>query len=344
MRGFRHLLTQLIFLLSFFVITSGVFLVSSVSNAQEELLVYSARKEHLVKPLFERYEKMTGIKVKYITDKAPALIARLKAEGKRTPADILFTVDAGNLWHAANTGMLSEIDSKTLNALVPSHLQDPKKRWFALTIRARTIAYHPDRVKIADLDNYAGLADKKWNKRLCLRTAKKVYNQSLVAMLIAQEGLAKTEQILTGWVNNLATKVFSNDTAVIRAIESGQCDVGIVNSYYYAAELKKQKELKTKLFWPNKADGGTHVNISGAGIVKYSKKADKAQKLLEWLASDEAQIMFSQLNFEFPIRAEVKASEVTKNWGRFDQSLGNLNEAGANQAAAVKLMDKVGYR
>lgn len=213
------------------------------SLAADEVVVYSARKEHLIKPLFEAFENETGIKVKYITDKAGPLLQRLKAEGKRSPADMLMTVDAGNLWHAAESGVLASTQSDILDKAVPSHLKDPQNRWFGITVRARTIVYNKDKVKPEELSTYEDLADQKWQGRLCLRTSKKVYNQSLVAMLASRHGEQKASQIVTGWVNNLALPPFSNDTKTMEAVSSGQCDVAIVNTYYFGRLEKKDPQI-----------------------------------------------------------------------------------------------------
>jgi iron(III) transport system substrate-binding protein len=232
-----------------------------IAFSADELVVYSARKEHLVKPLFDAYTKKTGVNIKYITDKAAPLLARLQAEGKNSPADMLITVDAGNLWQAAERGVLAPVQSAVLNKNIPAHLRDKKGRWYGLSVRARTIVYATDRVKDGELNTYEGLADSKWKGRLCLRTSKKVYNQSLVAMMIAQKGEKEAEAIVKGWVANLATAPFSNDTKTMKAIAAGQCDVGIVNTYYYGRLMKKTPDTKLALFWPNQNDRGVHVNM-----------------------------------------------------------------------------------
>lgn len=319
---------------------------SQIATASQEIVVYTARNEHLIKPLFDAYEKKNKgqVKIRYVTDQAPALLERLKAEGRRSPADLLFTVDAGNLWQANEVGLLQPVDSEVLRERVPEHLRDDKNNWFGLSIRARTIVYHPERVKATELKNYQELGDKKWQKRLCLRTSQKVYNQSLVAMMIAEHGLETTEKVVKGWVENLAAPVFSNDTAVIQAVEAGQCDVGIVNSYYYAQLLNENPKLKARLFWPAKKDGGTHINISGAGLSKHAKNKEAAIALLEWMVSDEAQKIMAETNFEFPVVAKVEAAPLVQAWGTIDHAPGHLVKAGELQAEAVKLMDRAGYR
>lgn len=312
--------------------------------ATETITVYSARKEHLIKPLFDIYTEKTGVQIRYITDKAAPLLARIKAEGANTPADMLMTVDAGNLWQAAEEGVLSPVTSDILQNNIPAHLRDPDNRWFGLSIRARTIVYSTDRVQPNELSSYEDLAAPKWKGRLCLRTSKKVYNQSLVAMMIARHGEAKTSQVIEGWVSNLATAPFSNDTKMMQAIAAGQCDVGIVNTYYFGRLKKKDPNVKLALFWPNQDDAGVHINISGAGITQHAKNRDAAVRLLEWLSSAEAQQQFAALNMEYPVNPEVKPDALVASWGEFKADDLNVALAGKLQAQAIKLMDRAGYR
>ena len=319
-------------------------LLTPMAIAADEVVVYSARKEHLIKPLFDRYTRETGVSIRYITDKAGPLLQRLRAEGKRTPADMLITVDAGNLWHAAESGTLAVIDSDVLNANVPVQLRDPKGQWFGLSERARTIVYSTERVKPAELSSYEDLADPKWKGRLCLRTSKKVYNQSLVATLIARHGEQKAEQIVAGWVANLAAAPFSNDTKAMQAVEAGQCDVTIVNTYYFGRLQKKQPDIKLGLFWANQGSSGTHINVSGAGVTRHAKHPEAAQKLLEWLSSEAAQAEFAGSNMEFPVNPRVEPDATVAAWGTFKADELNVNEAGRLQAAAIRLMDRAGYR
>lgn len=321
-----------------------VSLLGPVQAFASEVVVYSARKEHLIKPLFDAYTEKTGTKIRFITAKAGPLLQRLKVEGKRSPADVLMTVDAGNLWKAAEDGVLQPIVSDVLESNVPTHLRDPENRWFGLSVRARTIVYSSERVQDAELTSYEGLADSHWKGRLCLRTSKKVYNQSLIATFIARHGEEATEKMVKGWVANLATDPFSNDTKVMKAILAGQCDVGIVNTYYFGRLEKKDPALPLKLFWPNQDSSGVHVNISGAGVTKYAKHKDEAVKLIEYLSSAEAQALFAGINTEYPVNPNVEPVEQVKDWGSFKPDTLNVTEAGRLQAAAVKLMDRAGYR
>ncbi len=310
----------------------------------DQITVYSARQEHLIKPLFDRFTEETGIRVRYVTDNAGPLLARLKAEGRNTPADMLMTVDAGNLWQATEEGVLASVDSRTLRDNIPEYLRDPDDRWFGLSVRARTIVYSTDRVDPDELSSYEALADPEWEGRLCLRTSRKVYNQSLVAMMIARHGEEKTQEIVEGWVDNLAASPFSNDTSVMKAIEAGQCDVGIVNTYYFGRLQKDDPDIPLALHWANQDEEGVHVNVSGAGVTRHAGNPEGARKLLEWLSGEEAQEMFGALNHEYPANDGVMPEDMVAGWGEFKRDTINVAEAGRNQVRAVMLMDRAGYR
>ena len=328
------------------IILSILFIFSSnwAIAAQNELVVYSARKEHLIKDVFEKYEKVKSVKVKYITGKAAVLLQRILSENKNTTADILLTVDAGNLWHAAQKGVLAPVDSTVLDANIPDHYKDPHNKWFGLSVRARTIVYNTGKVTPDELSSYEALAGKEWKGRLLLRTSKKVYNQSLVAMLIATLGQNQTKDVIDGWVNNLAAPPYSSDTKVLEAIAAGQGDVGIVNTYYYGRLMKKNPGLPLGIFWADQDDKGVHVNISGAGIIKHSKNKKQAVKFLEWLSGKEAQKLFADANMEYPVNADVSPHDTVKGWGKFKENKINLAKAGQLQADAIKLMDMAGYK
>lgn len=313
-----------------------------------EVVVYSARNEQLIKPLFDAYTKETGVQVKFVTDKEGPLMARLKAEGRNTPADVFLTVDAGNLWQAAEEGLLQPVNSRGLNTNIPAHLRDPGNEWFGLSVRARTIVYNKNKVSPGELTTYEDLASRNWKNRLCLRTSKKVYNQSLVAMMISESGEASAEKTVRGWVANLATDPFPDDTKAMEAVAAGLCDATIVNTYYFGRLMNKNPSLPLGIFWPNQnlksANAGVHVNISGAGVTKYAKHADEAVKLLEWLSSDKAQNLYADVNMEYPANAKVKPDPVVAAWGGFKPNLINVAEAGKLQAKAVMLMDRAGYK
>ena len=311
--------------------------------AADEVVVYTARIDELIKPVFDAYTAKTGVKVKFITDKEAPLMARLKAEGANTPADLLITVDAGNLWQAEQEGVLKPLDSKVIQANIPAQYRSSTGSWTGLSLRARTIVYSPERVKAGELTTYEALADKNWEGRLCLRTSKKVYNQSLTATLIETHGADKAEAIIKGWVGNLATDVFPDDTALIQAVDAGQCDVGIVNTYYFGRLHKQQPDLKAKLFWPNQADRGVHVNLSGAAVTLHAPHADAAQQLLEWMTTEEAQGLFAGLNQEFPANPQIAPSAEVAAWGSFKADAIPLEVAGKRQAEATMLMDRAGW-
>jgi len=319
---------------------------SSVSAA--EVVVYSARNEQLIKPLFDAYTKETGVQVKFVTDKEGPLMARLKAEGKNTPADVFMTVDAGNLWQASEEGLLQPVKSKVLTDNIPAHLRDPDNEWFGLSVRARTIVYNKNKVIPGELTTYEDLANPRWKGRLCLRTSKKVYNQSLVAMMIHEYGEEKTEKVVRGWVANLATDPFPDDTKAMEAVAAGLCDVTVVNTYYFGRLMEKKPDLPLAIFWPNQAlksaNAGVHVNVSGAGVTKYAKNPGEARKLLEWLSSDKAQNLYADVNMEYPANPKVKPDPKVAAWGSFKPNLINVAEAGKLQAKATMLMDRAGYK
>ena len=310
----------------------------------DQVVVYSARIEQLIKPMFDAFTQETGIKVKYTTDNEGALLARLQAEGKNTPADMLITADAGNLWAAARAGLLKPVKSEILESNIPAHLRDPANEWFGLSIRARTLIYNTRKVKLSELSTYEDLADPKWKNRLCLRTSKKVYNQSLVAMMIAEHGEAEAEKIVRGWVANLATDPLSDDTRALEFVAAGKCDVTLVNTYYFGRLMKKEPDLPLAVFWPNQNNSGVHVNISGAGITRYGRNEQAAVKLLEFLSSDKAQNLFADVNMEYPANPRIEADAFVAAWGSFKQNPMNLVRAGELQTTAVKLMDRAGYR
>ncbi|WP_421682646.1 extracellular solute-binding protein [Stutzerimonas urumqiensis] len=317
---------------------------SGIASAADEVVVYSSRIEDLIKPVFDAYTEETGVKVSYITDKEAPLMARIKAEGENTPADLLLTVDAGNLWQAEQMGILQPLDSEVVTQNIPPQYRSSSGAWTGLSLRARTIVYSTERVDPKELSTYEALADEQWEGRLCLRTSKKVYNQSLTATLIEAHGAEKTEEILKGWVNNLATDAFADDTALIQAIDAGLCDVGIVNTYYYGRLHKENPDLQAKLFWPNQQDRGVHVNLSGIGLTKHAPHPQAARKLVEWLTGEKAQGMFAAINQEYPANPNVAPSEEVSAWGEFKADTVPVEIAGKRQAEAIMLMDRAGWR
>lgn len=314
--------------------------------AAAEVVVYSARNEQLIKPVFDAYTAQTGVKVTFVTDKEGPLLERLKNEGQNTQADVFLTVDAGSLWQASEQGLLQPVESVVLQNNIAQHLRDPGQRWFGLSARARSIFYNPTLVKPEELSTYQALAENQWAGKLCLRTSKKVYNQSLVAMMIADNGEAATETMVRGWVKNLATAPFPDDTKLLEAIAAGQCAVGIANTYYFGRLQKDKPDIAVKVFWPNQADGqgGVHVNIAGAGVTTHARHREQAVKLIEWLSSAQAQNLFADGNMEYPVNWTVKPAAAVSAWGDFKPSTTNISKAGELQAQAVQLMDRAGYQ
>ena len=314
----------------------------------QAVTVYSSRIEQLLKPTLDRYTQETGVKVNLLTDRGGSLAERLAAEGATSPADVLITVDMGNLWSAAERGLLRKVDSPVLNANVPANFRDPGNRWWGLSQRERTIFYAEGKVDPKNLSTYEDLALPKWKGKLCLRTSKQTYTQSLAAMMIAKHGEAKAEEIAKGWVANLATDVFTNDNSLLKAIEAGQCEVGIANTYYYGRILSKEPAFnqKVKLLWANQGqgEGGAHVNLSGGGVAVHAKNPDGARKLLEWLSSQAVQAAYTHGTFESPINKQAEADPIVKAWGSFIPSPLNAADIGSKQAAAIRLLDRVGYR
>ncbi len=282
--------------------------------------------------------------------KANELIARMQSEGKNSPADVFITSDAGNLYIAKTKGLFQSIKSKYLQSAVPKHLRDKDDQWFALTKRARVIAYNKDTVKKSELSTYEDLASPKWKKRIMVRSSKNVYNQSLLASLIANDGEKKATQWAADVVKNMKRKPRSNDMFQIKAIANGIGDIAIVNTYYVGKMLSSKSSAdvdaanKVGIFFPNQKDRGTHVNISGAGVAKYAKHKKNAIKLIEFLLSPQAQKSFAQANYEYPILKGVEPSKIVKNWGEFKEDKLPINKLGENNAKAVEIFDIVGWK
>lgn len=323
-------------------------LMGSITQIQaatdDTVTIYSSRKEHLIQPLFEQFTKDTGIEVNYLTGKGGDLIERLKLEGENTPADMFMTVDAGDLWYAGTQDIFQDVITNTIVGNIPTYLRDPDGLWTGLSVRARTLVYSTERVNSSELSTYADLADSKWKGKLCLRTSKKIYTKSLVASIIHNEGEDKAEKIVSGWVSNLAATPNAKDSHVMNAILAGQCDVGLVNTYYFGRLIEKTPDAPLKLFWANQDTTGVHVNVSGAGVTKHASNSDGAVQLLEWLSSAKAQAIYGALNKEYPANQNIASDEVVSSWGSFKKDNMNLALVGILQADAVALMQRVGYK
>ena len=322
----------------------SLFIIFSCAKDPNELTVYTSRQPQLIEPIVEQFTNETGIKVNLLSGNAQELMERIDIEGEDSPADIFMTVDAGVLWQAAERDILAKIDSEILNENIPAHLRDSKNEWFGLSKRARTIVFSSDQFKDNDFSTYEDLADPKWKGKLCLRTSKKVYNRSLIASMIDAYGFDKSKEVVSGWVSNLATEVFSNDTNALKAVSSGQCGVTIVNTYYLARLLDDPEYNNLSLFWANQSDRGVHVNISGAGVVKTSKNKKNAVLFLEYLSSNKAQDFYASANKEYPVLIGAKIDESIENWGSFSEHTINVSKFGSLQKEAVFLAQEVGYK
>jgi iron(III) transport system substrate-binding protein len=316
---------------------------AGAASASDEVVVYSARSHYGSEPAIEAFTKRTRIRVKIFGGNSSELYERLRAEGDKSPADVLLTVDAGNLWNAARAGLLARVDSPELQANIPAHLRDPESRWFALTVRARTIVYNTKRVKPEELSTYEALGDPRWKGRLCLRSSGYIYNQSFLATLIKRQGEPRVEGMVRGWVANSPTLI-NSDTKIIEAVAAGQCDVALVNTYYLGKMVAKDPALPVAPFWANQQTTGTHVNISGAGVTAQAPHRASAIKLIELLSGPEAQQMFADANFEYPANPQAGVNPVIAKWGKFKQDDVNVAAAGELQAAATRLADRAGYK
>ena len=316
----------------------------------QEVNVYSGRKEALIKPLFDEYTKQTGIRINLVTGKADALIKRLELEGENSPADILLTVDAGRLHRAKEQGLLQAITSARLDEAVPENYRDPQGYWYGLSIRARVIVYSRTKVEPAQLSTYEALADPVWHNQLCVRSSSNIYNQSLVASMLAHHGREATENWITGLVGNFARDPKGGDRDQIKAVAAGQCNLALVNTYYLAGMLGSAIDTEVAaanqvaLFWPNQEGRGAHVNVSGAGITGSARNRAAAVRLLEFLASIPAQEWYGKTNNEFPVRDGLAGADILQSWGAFKADSLNLAVLGEQNQAAVRAMDRAGWK
>jgi iron(III) transport system substrate-binding protein len=321
-----------------------------LANASGEVNLYSARKEQLIKPLLDRFTEETGIQVNLVTGKADALLKRLETEGRNTPADLLITTDAGRLHRAKEAGVLQTVTSTTLDEAIPVNLRDPEGYWFGLSQRARPIFYVKGKVDPSELSTYEDLASEKWKGRICIRSSDNIYNQSLVASMIANDGEQQAESWAKGFVANFARPPKGGDRDQIKAAAAGQCDIAIANTYYAGAMLsgkdEEQKAAAEKmgLFWPNQQGRGTHVNVSGIGMTTAAKNSENAIKLMEYLVGEDAQKWYAEVNHEYPVRAGVPWSDILKSWGEFKSDTLNLSRLGELNGDAVRLMDRAGWK
>lgn len=328
------------------LLTAGLVAVASA----DEVNIYSAREENLIKPILDRYSERTGTKVNLITGGADELIKRLELEGMNSPADLLLTVDVGRLLRAQEAGLLQPVSSPVLEKQIPARYRDSNGHWFAMSLRSRVIVYDRERVNPARLSTYEALADPRWRGKICVRSSSNIYNQSLTAAMLSHNGPEATLQWAQGLVANFGRNPQGGDRDQISAIAVGQCELALVNTYYLAGMLNSEvgderaTAEKVAVFWPNQNGRGAHINISGAGLTKAARNVEPAVKLMEFLVSDEAQSWYAEVNNEFPVRTDVPASAVLQSWGEFRADDIALEELGLHNAEAVRIMDRAGWR
>jgi len=325
------------------------FLLSSVASADGVVNVYSARHYDTDDKIYKEFTDQTGIKVNIIEGNSDALLARLKREGRRSPADVFITVDAGRLFKAEEQGVFQSVTSNILSKRVPANLRHPKGLWFGLTKRARIILRSKDRVKEGEITSYEDLAKPEWKGRVLIRSSSNVYNQSLVGSMIEAHGEEAAQQWCKGVVANMARKPQGGDRDQIKGVAAGLADVAVANSYYYARMLngtdeEKAAAAKVAVVFPNQENRGTHVNLSGIGVVAGSKNKANAIKFIEYLTSDAAQQVFAAGNNEYPVVKGVKAVSVLEGFGKFKEDNVNAAMFGRNNPVAIKVMDRVGWR
>ena len=328
----------------------GVCILGSAALASNEVNVYSHRHYDTDKQLFKMFEDKTGIKVNVVKAEATALINRMVNEDKNSPADVLITVDAGNLFQAKSKGVLQAISSDILNKSIPANLRDVDNQWYGLTKRARVALLTPEEAAKGDIKTYEDLADPKNKGKVVIRSSNNIYNQSLMAAIIEHHGEEYALKWAKGVVANMARTPKGNDRAQVVAVANGVGTVAIANTYYIGkmVDNKKQEQRdaikKVKVFFPTFENGGTHVNVSGAGVAKFAPNKANAIKFIEFLASADAQELFAKGNYEYPILEGVKSSELVTSWGTFKSDGISMNALGKNNKAAIKIFDQAGWK
>lgn len=323
---------------------------SQEPTKEQVVNVYTHRHYPSDQELFAKFEKQTGIKVNVVNAEADELIQKMTLEGEQSPADVLITVDAGRLVRAKDKGLLQSIDSEKLNAIIPSYLIGSDKQWFALTKRARVIAYAKDRIKPEQLSTYEDLGAANWNKKVLIRSSGNIYNQSLLASIIANDGEEAAKDWAEKMVANMARTPKGNDRDQVKAVVAGEGDIAVVNTYYIGklVNSKNPEEVKAGngvgIFFPNQSGRGTHINISGAGVAKYAPNKENAIKFIEFLASKASQEVFAEANYEYPVNNEVSPSELLQSWGTFKEDTLALSKLGEFNKKAVLIFDEAGWK
>ena len=323
---------------------------TSAAAEAAELNLYSSRHYQTDEALYDDFTKKTGIKINRIEGKGDALISRIAVEGANSPADILITVDVARLWRADQEGLFQAVTSDILEESVPANLRHPQGHWFGFSTRGRLIYYSKESMDGTEISSYENLASPDLKGRLCIRSSSNVYNQSLLSAMIAEKGEAEAEAWAQGLVNNFARDPVGGDTDQIRAVAAGVCDVAVANSYYFVRLMTSDKEddraVAKKVGWifPNQNDRGTHVNISGAGVLKHAPNREEAIAFLEYLVSPEAQRYFADGNNEYPVVNGVPANSGLAKLGEFKADTQAIAEIGENQPTAQKIADRVGWK
>jgi iron(III) transport system substrate-binding protein len=320
--------------------------VTDAAQAQGEVNIYSARHYQSDERLYSEFEKRTGIEVNRIQGKSDALIQRIESEGRNTPADILITVDAGRLWRAETEGLFAQVSSDTLEDRIPSNLRHPDGEWFGFSSRARIIYYNTDRYDAPPVTTYEGLADDSLEGEVCIRSSANIYNQSLLASLVEHHGSDKAQEWAADVVDNFAREPEGGDTDQIMGVAAGECGVAVGNHYYFVRVLDNDPDAVKNVgyVFPNQDGRGTHVNISGAGVVKNGPNRENAVRFLEFLSSDFAQRYFADGNNEYPAVPEVAPNTKLKELGDFKIDDINVAAYGENQPEAQKIFDRVGWK
>lgn len=319
-------------------------------STSKEINVYTHRHYESDQALFKTFEEQSGIKVNVINASADELIQKMVLEGEQSPADVLITVDAGRLHRAKEKDLLQPISNATIDSILPSYLKDVDNHWFALTKRARVLVYAKDRVDPLELSSYENLADPKWENRIVVRSSSNIYNQSLMASIIANDGEENAKKWAAAVVNNMARSPKGNDRDQVKAVAAGEADIAIVNTYYIGKMLNSedQTELdaaqKVAVFFPNQNGRGTHVNVSGIGVAKHAPNKKAAEQFIEYLLSEEAQQIFASSNYEYPVHPNVENAPILKSWGSFKEDNLNLSKLGELNKKAVILFDEAGWK
>lgn len=331
-----------------------IFLTKTNEEVQnEEVNIYTSRHYDADNLLYEQFTKKTGIKVNIISGKGSALIERLKAEGINSPGDVFFTVDAGNLANFQKQGFLQSIQSEIIKQSVPVELRGENDEWVAVAKRARVIFYNPELVSEGEIKdiNYEDLASDVWKNRVAIRSSSNMYNQSLVSSLISNLGIDETEKWAKGLVSNFARKPQGNDRSQIMAVANKEALIAIANTYYIGIMLsgKGGKEQlnaaqKVKIAFPNQNNRGAHINVSGGGVLKHSPNRENAEKFLEFLLSEEAQVHIVNNTFEYPVLESVKPHPIIESFGDFKMDKTSIADFGKYNPEAVKLMDRVSWQ